>query len=338
MTLQKRHTLITAATALTLLAATPLLAGPHRARTLQMDDKGQWVEKSTPLPGTPAGDMHTIQQQLRDKTPRKALAAIKTFIKKYSQSHPLYPRAMIANAEALIGLHRYGKAHELLQQFLNQYSGSQLTDEALRLEFLVAEAYLSGTKRKLFGLKLLSGTDAAEQILDTIAIDYPESRYAEYAVKTKADHLFNQGEYLLAELEYSQLVKDFPHGQYHELALRRSAEAALAGFRGIEYDDAALIEAKERYRDFQIRYPLPAQRDHVDRILDGVERKRAEKEFSIGQYYESIDHIASAVFYYRSVITNWPDTLAADNARTRLNLYNTEPQSPNTRSATSKTN
>ncbi len=340
MTLQQRHTLFTAAVTalLTMLTASSALAGPPRARTLQMDDKGQWVEHPTPSPGTPAGDMHTIQQWLRDKKPGKALSAVKAFIKKYSPAHPLYPQAMTAQAEALIGLHRYDKAHELLQQFLNQYSGSQFTDEALRLEFLVAEAYLSGHKRKLFGLKLLSGTDTAEQILDTIAIDYPESRYAEYAVKIKADYLFNKGEYLLAELEYSQLVKDFPNGQYHELAIKRSAEAALAGFRGIEYDDAALIEAKERYRDFQTRYPLQSQRDHVDRILDGVERKRAEKEYSIGAYYERINQVASAVFYYRSVMSNWPDTLAAEKAKSRLVLYNADTQSPNTNSVPGQPN
>jgi len=331
MTIQKRHSLILASAALAVLATTPIFAGPPRARTLQMNDKGQWIEQPTPSPGTPAGEMHAIQQWLRDKNPRKAYSAVKAFVKKYGPSHPLYPQAMIAHTEALIGLHRYDKAHALLQQFLNKYSGSQLTDEALRLEFLVAEAYLSGAKRKLLGLKLLSGADTAEQILDTIAIDYQESRYAEYAVKTKADYLFDKGEYLLAELEYSQLIKDYPNGQYRELAMRRSAESALAGFRGIEYDDAALIEAKERFRDFQTRYPLQSERDHIDRILDGIERKRAEKEYNIGVYYEGIDQIASAVFYYRSALTHWPDTLAAEKAKIRLNLYSADSQSPHTK-------
>ncbi len=336
MTGRIRHLSIASTAMLAIMATSPVLAGPPRARTLQMDDKGQWIERPAPAPGTPAGDIHTIQQQLRDKNPRKALSAVKAFIKKYGQSHPQYPQVMITHAEALIGLHKFDKAHELLQQFLNQYTGSQLTDEALRLEFIIAEAYLSGTKRKLFGLRLLSGTDTAEQILDTIAIDYPQSRYAQYAVKVKAEYLFRKGEFLLAEMEYSQLIKDFPNGQYHELATKRSAEAALAGFRGIEYDDAALIEARERFRDFQARYPLQAQRDHVDGILDGIELKRAEKEYNIGTYYERTNHIASAIFYYRSVIAHWPDTLAAQKAKARLDLYDAGPDNPQTRATTNR--
>ena len=60
-------------------------------------------------------------------------------------------------------------------------------------------------------------------------------------------------------------------------ALRRSAESTLATFGGVEYDEAALMESEERYRDYASRYPAAADRIEVGRILDGIQQKRAEK-------------------------------------------------------------
>jgi outer membrane protein assembly factor BamD (BamD/ComL family) len=169
-------------------------------------------------------------------------------------------------------------------------------------------------------MRILSGKDVALRILDEIAVDFPDTRWAEYAVKTKADYLFQSGDFLLAEMEYARLAEDFPQSRYHQPAMRRSADAALAGFRGIEYDEAALLEADERYRDYTVTYPAAHDSKEIGIVLDGIAEQRAAKDFSIGQYYERTGHPGSAIFYYRSILKNWPDSVAAAKARERLEL------------------
>jgi len=292
-----------------------------RIRTLTYEPKQkEWVEQAPPLAGTAEGDLYAIKLQIHDGHYRGALSDLKKFVKKYGKSDATYPEALIAEAEALIGLKKYDKAHKVLQAFLGEFAGMSLTAEALRLEFVIAEAYLSGVKRKVWLVFRLSGEDLAYQILDEISSDHPESPLAELAVKAKADHLFKVGEHALAELEYARLLKDYPRSRYHQFALGRSAESALASFAGVEYDEAALVEAEERYNDFRMRYRSQADRDGVGLILDSIHEMRAEKDFIIGQYYERTDHPGSAVFYYQGVRKGFPGTIAAAKATSRLEM------------------
>jgi outer membrane protein assembly factor BamD (BamD/ComL family) len=309
----------------------PAAGQKPRSRTLTYDaGRKTWVETPPPPPGTAEGDLHAIRSKIADGEFRAALSAAKAFVKTYGDSHPLYPDIMIAEAEARMGRKDYDKAHLKLQEFLNRFNGTPLTPEALRLEFVIAETYLSGTKRKLWGLPLLSGEDVAFQILDEISVDYPETEVAELAVKTKADYLFKKGEHSLAEMEYSRLLRDFPRSRYRQFAFRRAAEATLASFQGVNYDATALVEAEERFRDYRNAYPGAAEREGVDLVIEGIRETRAAKEFAIGQYYERTDHLGSAVFQYQLTCEQWPDTLAATRATSRLELIGARTQSGST--------
>ncbi|MFQ5495341.1 MAG: hypothetical protein ACE5EX_08150 [Phycisphaerae bacterium] len=306
---------------LVMLPAAPSAARQQRIRTLTFDpEKQSWMEMAAPPAGTIEGDLYLIRMSLKHGKHRAALRSIEKHIAKYGVDHSHYPAVLLAKAEGQIGRGRYYKAHQTLQQILSRFPASSQTGEALRLEYTIAETFLSGVKRRLWGLRILSARDTAFEVLDQISTDHPESRLGELSLKTKGDHLFAEGEYELAELEYARLLHDYPATQYHRFALRRVADAALAGFAGVEYDDAALIEADERFREYRTRYPLEAKREGVGLILDDLQEKRAEKAFRIGRYYERTQHLSSAVYYYRSVRLGWPDSIAAVKATRRMEL------------------
>ncbi len=301
-------------------------AGPPRARTLKYDaSRKEWVEVPPPPPGTPEGDLHAIRLQIKDGRYRKALSAIKRFVKRHGEQSPAYPGSLIVRAEALIGLRSYYKAHEVLQELLNQFSKPEYASEALRLEFVIAEAYLGGAKRKLAGVPLLSGVDLAYTILDDISTGRPNDPLAEAAVKTKADHLFAHGEHTIAQLEYTRLLRDYRASRYHQFAMKRAAEASLASFAGIPYDQTPLIEAEERFEEYRQMYRSSADREGVGLIVDTIRERRAEKELQVGAYYERTEHLSSAVFYYKLVAKEWPETTAAAKAAARLDLLGVSP-------------
>lgn len=296
-----------------------------RLRTLTFDTKQRdWSETPPPPPGTSEGDLYVIRQLIKEKRNGPALSRIKSFVKKYGNGDPNYPEVLTAKAAALIGDREFYKAHEVLQEFLKQFTGMALTSEAIRLEFVVAEAFLSGEKRKWLGMAILDGEEIGIRILDQISAEFPDTEFAEYALKTKGDYLFRTGDHSLAELEYSRMARNYPRSRYHQFAVRRSADAALASFRGIEYDDAPLIEAADRFADYRTRYPQYADREGVGLVLDDIREKRGEKEFAIGQYYERTEHLGSAVFQYQLVLRLWPKTQAATKAAERLDLLGVE--------------
>ncbi len=290
-----------------------------RVRNLAYDpEKKEWVELAPPPLGTAEGDLRAIRARVSDRDYATAQGLIKGWVKQYGDSHELYPDVLIARAQSLIGRREYYEAHLALQTFLSQFAGSPLSETALRLEFVVAETFLGGVKRKVWGMRVLSGEELALKILDEISSDYPVSRVAELALKTKADYFFRTGDHDLAEDEYARLLREHPRSQYHRFAWRRTADAALASFGGVEYDEAALIEAEERYREYHGRFPTEAEEGGVSLILDRILELRAEKEFAIGQYYERTEHITSAVYYYKMVHEQFPDSIAAARATARL--------------------
>ena len=316
---------------LSLIGMHSAIAQPQRARTLIFDNKqDEWTEQPDPQLGTPEGDLHTIRKQIVDGEFETALKSTDAFNKRFGKSDPMFPHLLIARAEAMIGLRMYDEAYEELQSFLAKFAGMSITSQALRLKFVIAEAHLAGAKRKILGMKLFSGVDRALEILDEISSGYPDRRIAELAIKTKADYLFATGDHVLAEFEYERLLREYPRSRYQQIALRRSAESALAEFAGIDYDEAPLVNAAERYREYRIAYRGEAQREGVDLILEGIKESRAEKERAIGAYYERTGHAGAAIYYYEHVAKNWPDTIAATKTASRLlELKSASPEQQN---------
>ncbi len=312
-----RALLITAAA----LPAPTTEAQQSRSHTLTYEkDKREWIEVAPPQPGTSKGDLYLIRESIRDQAFGRASSQVKAFIKAYGSDDPNYPAVLVAQAEAQIGRRRFVAAHDTLQAFLGAYRGAALTADAVRLEFVIAESFLGGAKRRFWGVPLISGEDLALQILGEIAADFPDDRYAELALKTKADYLFKTGDHALAELEYNRLIRDYPRSRYHEYVLRRAAEAALASFAGVYYDEAALVEAGERFEEYRASYPAQADRDGVALVLDSITEMRADKDYLVGEYYEKTGHLSSAVYYFKIVRKDWSGTVAAAKATRRLEL------------------
>ncbi len=303
------------------IAPSMLRGQEPRLRTLTYETgTREWVEVAPPLPGTNEGDLFLIRDMLRRNDFRRALAATEAFIKKYGPGDALHPDVLVAKADALIGRKDFMVAHETLQAMLGEYGSTAATSDALRLEFVIAESFLSGAKRKLWGMPLLSGEDVALQILGEISAEYPGNRYAELAIKTKADYQFKTGSHALAEQDYNRLMREYPHSRYYQYAMRRAAESALASFAGVWYDDAALVEAAEQFGEYRTAFPSEANQEGIGLVLDSIREMRADKEYLVGRQYETTNHLSSAAFYYQLVRDQWPDSIAATKAATRLEL------------------
>ena len=298
-------------------------AGADRTRVqselLEYDEaRGVWVEQVPPAPGTPEGDLALARADHAEGRYGTAYRRIRRWTKTYGDADPLYPEAVVLRARIEIARRDYYKAHKRLRELLNAFGTSRAADEAIDYEFVIADVFLKGTRRKLAGIRMLPAEDVGIRILDDLAANYPESSTAELALKTKADHFFRKGDFALAEMEYARLREQFPHSRYVRLALLHSAEAALASFPGIEFDDAPLIEAETRFREYLTQYPGVAEEEGIGLILDGIREQRAAKELHVADYYQRTRHAEAAAFYYRSTIANWPQTIAARDASRRL--------------------
>lgn len=294
-------------------------ADPQRAETMEFDPTtGQWTDVLPPVPGTPDGDLRLARADHARGEHRKTVKAIKQWFKVYGDMDPLRPEAILLRSHAQIAMKDYYKTYKDLQTFLSEFSGTNYENEALNMQFVIAEVFLSGAKRKFLGMRMLRADDIALRILDDIVANDPDSQLAELATVTKARYYFAEGDFAFAEQEYGFLIQQYPRSRYVRQSLLQGAYAAQASFTGINFDDAPLIEAEERFRRYVSLYPGSAEQEGIAILLDGISETRAEKELSIGKYYEKVKRLRAARFYYRSTMTNWPDTVAAIGAAERL--------------------
>ena len=279
---------------------------------------GQWIEEAEPVPGTPEGDLALAKRRLARGEARQAGVQLRQWLRTHAYDSPLHPAALFYLGRTEFEQGNYVRAHAHYQEVINGWPGTEWADRALRGDFIVAEVFLSGQKRKLLGMPMLPADDEGLDILDDIIANHPHTALAEQALRTKADYYFREGEFELAEDAYSQLARDYPGGHYVPEAMLRAARAALASFPGVRFDDAALIEAEERFLQFREAFPQYAASEEVGLVLETIRAKQAEKEFRIAEYYERVRQFNAAGVYYRSVDRRWPDTTWAGLARSRL--------------------
>ncbi len=308
-----------AVSALILVIASSVRAGDPapkpRAERLKFDAKqSQWVELPPPQPGTAEGDLALAQAMLTDERFAEARKAMKAWVKTYGANDIYYPAALLNRARIEKALRNYYQAYLLLDELLVSFRMSEAAEDAVVELFNIAEVFLSGVKRKVWGMRILDARDLGIEILDRISADYNGTDVAELAIKAKADYFYGRGDFALAEFEFGRLANEYPISRYVRYAMRRGADSALASFRGVAFDDAPLVESEERYRLYARAYPGLAEQEGIGLILQNIRERRAGKELETAYFYRRTKHTKAAAFYLRSVVEHWPGTVAARRA------------------------
>lgn len=290
-------------------------------------ETGDWVLIAPPVLGTEDGDLELARSTLARGEYKTARKMFKQWFKDYSESSR-WPEALFYAADTEYSAEdakpRDGdlmKAYRWYEELIEGWAGTELANRAMRRELLIAEMFLFKKRKQRVwgGLLWLGATEEALIMLDRIIDEWaPNSDIAERALRIKADYHFNAGEFEEAELAYARLARDYPRGQYHRVAMRRSGESALARFPGVQFDDADLLEAEVYFQDFLRRYPTYAADAHVPQTLARIKESRAQKDYTIGRYYERTGKINAAAFYFRVILEKWPATTWAVKARQRL--------------------
>jgi outer membrane protein assembly factor BamD (BamD/ComL family) len=311
---------VAAAQTITLRAAeVPVPPRRHAEHLIFNETTNQWEQRVEPSPGTEDGDLDIARQWLALGEYKTVCKITKEWIKTYGKEAPRYPEALYLRGTAYLERGLYREAHKAYQELLNDYPGSQYAEAALSAEFRVAEQYMAGKRKRIWGgLLWFKDREGGVEIMDDIVANYSDTPLAEMAQMAKAEYYFARGDLDLAESEYATFARDFPRSRWHERALLMSARCAQGRFPGIKFDEAPLVEAEERYRQYQKAYPARAEQRGVPTFLDQLAATRADKTLDIGKFYEKTAKFQAARFYYRETVARWPQTPAALEARRRL--------------------
>jgi len=205
-----------------------------------------------------------------------------------------------------------------LDELMDNFPDSRYFFPALELQYQIADAYLSGLKESFLGLRIVSETDEAIEMLYRIQDRSPGSPLAEQALRRTADFYFYSSDFELAADAYGAYARSYPRSPAIPQIRLHQAFSSLAQFRGPRFDSTPLINARAEFMEIQSAYPGLAADSNVSGWIDRIDADLAHKNYIKAEFYRHTDQPHGAAFLYRYVVQTYPNSRDADLARQAL--------------------
>lgn len=121
--------------------------------------------------------------------------------------------------------------------------------------------------------------------------------------------------YIEARSELERVVSDFPDSPLFYEAKFRAALAVYLQAHPSDRDQKETVEAVGLFKDILEVYPSCPVADSINYYLNAATDKLAEKDYNNAQFYERMGEYEAAVVYYKSFVTQYPDSKFADQAK-----------------------
>ncbi len=279
---------------------------------------GQW--QSIPAPSTqPVSDpqLDHIEQLIRRGQNSTARKAGIHWINSHKDS-PLRDRALYLVAESLYQSGDRIRSFYYLDELMDESPSSALFAAALQKQYDIADSYLRGYKIRFLGIPMFSGVDEAVEMLYRIQQRSPGSPLAEKALRRTADWYYANSEFDLAADTYAAYIRAYPRSPDLPRIRLRQAFSSLAQFRGVRFDATPLIDARAQLLDIAAAYPELARQENLISIIERIDNTFAAKILVTGDYYQRTGALRGAAYNYRFLVSTYPDSPEAAEARRRL--------------------
>lgn len=224
--------------------------------------------------------------------------------------------------EAYFHLGQLGLANERFTSYLSHSASPKYFEKAIHYKFDIAEAFRNGVKKPLFDShklpKIVSGEDDALQIYDEVIAALPHDEIAAKAMLGKAEIQLRFEDYKPSLETLDLLIRRFPK---HDLAAQGFVEkshAYLMQCREKSLDPALLDLAEVNLRKFKLAFPRETRILETEKDLAEMQEIFAEHLMETGRFFQKTKKIPASMIYYSKVLSKYPDTKAAIEAKERL--------------------
>lgn len=304
-----------------LLSATALQAQDRKS--FELTPEGTWqpiaIPATKPPPVQKVDDptLQAVEAHLRESRFEAARDQVLDWLKANPGS-PLFDRGLYLMAEALRGSGQYVKAFYYCDQLLDEHPDSTIYQNALQLQYEIADRYLLGAKDRLLGLRILGRQDAAIEMLFRIQQRAPGSPVAEKSLLRTADYYWAAGDFDLAADAYHAYAQAHPRSPLVPQVRLREAYANLAQFNGPKFDATSVVNAKSLLNQVKAEYPDLARQENLDAKIELADRQMARKLYLNADFYMRTHKPAGAAVLCHRLLDLYPQVPEADDARKLL--------------------
>lgn len=266
--------------------------------------------------------------------PKEQFAYAKAFyeVKKYEEAKrefskllDAFPKSLeAAESQYYLGLIEearddFYEAYLAYQKVIDRYPFSERIQEIIKREYKIAEAFMSGKKRKALGIVLPVDNPAIEIFAKVVENSTygPLAPAAQYKLGLVLKGLMR---YYEAEEAFNKVITNYPKSEWVTPAKFQLASCRAAASKGSEYDQGAAEEAKEKFEEFLEQHPDAVLSRDAQANIAQLREKEAESSFDVGRFYEKQNQNDAAKIYYNEIVTNYPDSTWAARALERLRV------------------
>ena len=248
--------------------------------------------------------------------------------------------AMFMTGEGYFFADMYPKANEAWEKLLKKYQNSKHLDAVEARRFSIAQFWLESYDKDPESFWAFNFTDGtrptrdtfgnAVRVFDRIRLDDPTGKLADDATLAAGNAYFAKQRYLDADNFYTDLRKTFPSSEHQFRAHLLGLKSKLLSYEGTDYSGTPLDDAEKLVKQIQRQFPQEAakEREYLARAYAEVRFKKAEREWSLAQYYDRRGEYGAARFYYDILTKDFAETPFAEKARARVGEVADKPAVP----------
>ncbi len=232
-------------------------------------------------------------------------------------------------ADVLLSQEKLTRSAQTYDKLLTDFPKSILHEQAIAKEFYIGSEFLSGRPRIVLGFIPISGVAEGIGIMEKVT-DHAgiSSQTGTQAAIMVAEIYEQQGKFSEAYLKWWEVYEQWRSGTLGRDSLLGMARNKHAQYNKNPenkrpfYDASCLRSARSYYQRFKSAFPQDAQELNIEQTLREIYEQLAEKDLVIGLYYRRTGSKTAANLYLSLVISDWPQSQAAETAREiRLNDF-----------------
>ena len=290
----------------------------HSQETYTLDEKTDtWILIDAPEPGSPEAQLATAAKQLASGNYQEAMRLSSIWMTR-NKRNPLMGEAHIIHGDALFAQRYFYESLFDYEIVARDYYGTKAAITANERELEVATMFANGLRKRLWGFRFSDATDEAEELLIRIQERLPRSPLAETAAMELADLYYRRKQMKLANDMYLIFVENYPHSPEIDKARARLIYTRLATYRGPEFNDAGLYDARNELIKLQFMSPRLANTVESDALITRIDESLGQKMLRTAQWYIRVNNPIAAEYTVRRLIHLHEHTAASIEALEHL--------------------
>jgi len=158
----------------------------------------------------------------------------------------------------------------------------------------------------------------AIEVYQKILVNAPSSEVAPGAQYSLAQAFIGDKDYEAAKAELGKLVRSYPSSQLVDDAAFELGHVGYTQSADAPYDQSITSDSIAAFRRFISDFPSSPKVPEAQQCIRELRSRVAVAMFKTAEYYENIEVPRAAQIAYREVISQYPDTSQAEEARKRL--------------------